>query len=213
MLMRSTDHLKYEAITSCNFVEKLRSIKDIQVTIHTSNMGKNLKKTCNVCFKSMRGNNLKRHMKKHERGNEYNFITSGLYDGKTEDNILTKGPQIRYTDEQFIALKKKVSAQMDEFDRKMELGRNLNKIMNESGYNENRLNNDMMDALKTYELHGKNMDMKDLEWRGWQMDLRQYLDKPCDRKVLWVVGKEGNEKRKIGYIWLNSRHRRHRKIF
>ena len=25
------------------------------------------------------------------------------------------------------------------------------------------------------------------------MDLRQYLDKPCDRKVIWVVGKEGNE--------------------
>ena len=35
--------------------------------------------------------------------------------------------------------------------------------------------------------------MKDIEWRGWQMDLRQYLDKPCDRKVIWVVGKEGNE--------------------
>merc|ERR1711954_309938 len=37
------------------------------------------------------------------------------------------------------------------------------------------------------------MDMKDIEWRGWQKDLRQYLDKPCDRKVIWVVGKEGNE--------------------
>ena len=37
------------------------------------------------------------------------------------------------------------------------------------------------------------MDMKDIEWRGWQMDLRQYLDKPCDRKIIWVVGKEENE--------------------
>ena len=25
------------------------------------------------------------------------------------------------------------------------------------------------------------------------MDLRQYLDKPCDRKVIWVVGIDGNE--------------------
>ena len=24
-------------------------------------------------------------------------------------------------------------------------------------------------------------------------DLRQYLGKPCDRKVIWIVGKEGNE--------------------
>ena len=37
------------------------------------------------------------------------------------------------------------------------------------------------------------MDIEDIEWRGWQRDLRQYLDKPCDRKVIWVVGKEGNE--------------------
>ena len=35
--------------------------------------------------------------------------------------------------------------------------------------------------------------MKDIEWRGWQKDLRQYLDKPCDRKIIWIVGKEGNE--------------------
>ena len=77
---------------------------------------------------------------------------------KTEDNIVTKGPQIRYTEEQYIALKKKVSAQMEAFDRKMELGRNLNKIMNEGGYNENGLDNDMMEALKTYELHGKNKE-------------------------------------------------------
>jgi len=56
-----------------------------------------------------------------------------------------------------------------------------------------RVDNDVMVALKTYELHEKNMDMKDIEWRGWQIDLRQYLDKPCDRKVIWVVAKDGNE--------------------
>ena len=28
--MRSTDHLKYEGIKRCNFVEKRQSIKDIQ---------------------------------------------------------------------------------------------------------------------------------------------------------------------------------------
>ena len=35
--------------------------------------------------------------------------------------------------------------------------------------------------------------MQDIEWRGWQRDLRQYLEKTCDRKVIWVVGKEENE--------------------
>ena len=37
------------------------------------------------------------------------------------------------------------------------------------------------------------MNIENIEWRGWQRDLRQYLDKPCNRKVIWVVGKEGNE--------------------
>jgi len=72
-------------------------------------------------------------MKKHDVKTEDNVVTKGVHDGKTEDDNVTKGPQIRYTEKQFIALKKKVSAQMEEFDRKIELGRNLNKIMNESG--------------------------------------------------------------------------------
>ena len=43
-------------------------------------MVRNKTKTCNVCFKSMRGDNI---------------LTKGVHDGKTEDNIVTKGPQIR----------------------------------------------------------------------------------------------------------------------
>ena len=92
-------------------------------------------------------------------------------------------------------LEKRVININKEFNRKIELGRKLNKIVNKHGYNEHifEWENDMKEALKTYKLHGKNMDMEDIEWRGWQRDLRQYLDKPCDRKVIWVVGKEGNE--------------------
>ena len=37
------------------------------------------------------------------------------------------------------------------------------------------------------------MDIVDIEWRGWQRDLRQYLDKPCDQKLIMVIGKEGNK--------------------
>ena len=87
----------------------------IQVTIHTYNMGKHKTKTCNVCFKSMRGDKLKKHMKKHDGKTEDNIVTKGLHDGKynsqklnfkqpnvlmrhmkrhereNEDDILTKG--------------------------------------------------------------------------------------------------------------------------
>ena len=90
-------------------------------------------------------------------------------------------------------LENRVIAQMEEFEEKIELGRKLKKIVNKYNFNVNGLERGMKDALDIYELHGKNMDMKDIEWRGWQRDLRQYLDKPCDRKVIWIVGKGGNE--------------------
>ena len=56
--------------------------------------------------------------------------------------------------------------------------------MNKHNFNVNGLVKNMKDALDIYELHGKNMDMDNIEWRGWQRDLRQYLDKPCERKVI-----------------------------
>ena len=174
------------------------------VITHTCNMGRHKAKTCNVCFKSMRGDNLKKHMKKHQGENEDNIVTKGLHDVGTDDNIVTKGlhyektennvttngENIRYADEKFIAVKKRVFAELEEFDRKMELGRYVKLVVDKHGYNENGLGNDTKEALKTYKLYGKNRDMKDIEWRGWQMDLRQYFNKPCDRKVIRVVGKE-----------------------
>merc|ERR1712081_150245 len=107
--------------------------------------------------------------------------------------VITNGPKISCAHEKFIALEKKVIGLNKEFNRKIELGRNLKTIVDKHQFNENIFEGDMKDALQTYKLHGKNMDIEDIEWRGWQRDLRQYLDKPCDRKVIWVVGKEGNE--------------------
>ena len=44
--------------------------------------------------------------------------------------------------------------------------------LNKHRVNETSLSINNKEALKTYKLHGKNMDMKDIEWRGWQRDLR-----------------------------------------
>ena len=109
----------------------------------------------------MRSDYLKKHMKKHERGNDDNIITKGVHDGKTENNVTTNGENIRYTDEE---LEKRVFAQMEEFNRKIELGQKLNKIVNKHGFNENifEWENELKEALKTYKLYGKTMDMKDI---------------------------------------------------
>merc|ERR1711954_169775 len=73
-------------------------------------MGKHKTKTCNVCFKSMRSDNLKRHMKKHDGKTEKDIVTKGLHDGKTEDNVANNKEQTictSYSDEK---LEERVSA-------------------------------------------------------------------------------------------------------
>ena len=117
----------------------------------------------------MRSDNLKKHMKKHEGENEDNIVTKGLndvgtddnivtkglHDGKTEDNVANNEEQISCKDEE---LEKRVFA-MEAFNLKIDLGRELNKLMDKYGFTKNGFDNDMIVALKIYELYGKNMDL------------------------------------------------------
>ena len=103
-------------------------------------------------------------MKKHERGNEDNNVTKGVHDVGRDDNIVTKGLHDGKTNEEQICctdgeLEKRESAEMEEFNRKIELGRYEKLVVDTNGYNANGLDNDMMEALKTYKLYVKNMDM------------------------------------------------------
>ena len=150
-------------------------------------MGRHRTMTCNLCCKTIRGDHLKIHMKKHE--NKPQSIDEAETVKQTYRSSASLG---KCTSLNLEELKKNIVSQMNEFDRKIELGRNSKIIINECGFNINGLESDMKEALKTYELYGKNMDMKEIIWRGWQKDLRQYLDKQCDRKIIWVVGKRGN---------------------
>ena len=117
-------------------------------------MGRHQTKTCNVCFKAMSSSNLKRHMMRmdHLMGNNEG----------TGRKVVNNGSQIRYTDEKFIAVKKRVFDELEEFDRKMELGRYVKLVVDKHGVNENGLGNDTKEALKTYELHGKNKEEEDI---------------------------------------------------
>ena len=100
---------------------------------------------------------------------------------------------VKCTNIYFEKLENNIITDMNEFNRKIELGRNVKIIINKHGFNSNSLQENMKEALKTYELYGKDMDIKEINWRGWQNDLREYLDNPCDRKIIWVVGVEGTE--------------------
>ena len=80
-----------------------------------------------------------------------------------------------------------------DLERKIELGRNLKIIINKHGFNTHALLENMNEALKTYELYGKKYGYGRNYLYGWQKDLREYLDKQCNRKTIWVVDVEGND--------------------
>ena len=47
-----------------------------------------------------------------------------------------------------------------------------------------------MEALKLFEEY---IDVKHVEWRPWQKKMLEYLHKPAQKEVIWIVGSRGNE--------------------
>ena len=86
---------------------------------------------------------MKKHLKRHDREN-------GNY-----DKVVNNGMKVSYMLEKFIALENKVLADLEEFNRKMEIGGKVKLLVDKHGFNENGLGNNMKEALKTYKLHGK----------------------------------------------------------
>ena len=145
----------------------------------------------------MRGYNLKTHMNRHEnKPQSIDMVETVIqtHGGGTVIETRRSGASLgKCTSLNLEELDKNVESQVNEFERKIELGRKLKIIITHRDFKINALESDMKEALKTYELYGKNMDMEEINLRGWQKDLREYLDKPCNREIIWVVGEKGNE--------------------
>ena len=86
---------------------------------------------------------MERHIKRH-KGKPRN-----------EENVVTNRQKISITCGSDKELENRVIAQMEEFERKIELGRKLKIIVNRHNFNVNGLEKDMKEALDTYALHGK----------------------------------------------------------
>ena len=147
-----------------------------------SEMSTNQMKTCLICLNTIGRDHLKTHMKRHIRKIEE-------VDDKDIHEI-----SVKYSSSNFEKLEKYVLCQMEKFESKIVLGRKLNIIIEKHDLNTHALSQNMKDALKVYELYGKKMDMEEINWKGWQKDLRLYMNYvSCNMKVIWVVGARGNE--------------------
>ena len=155
----------------------------------------NKKVMCNVCYREMRSDVLKRHMKQHSKRNESVPATNILVTNNPS-TVSTSDPRKRLNEESESnteELRKQLIMLGNEYQRKLTLGKDIYKMIGEGIAPYQALPNDMKDALDTYMEHQEDFaDVGNVELKPWQNELMKYIE-PHDREIIWVVGKDGNE--------------------
>ena len=104
-----------------------------------------------------------------------------------------KKVEVLRVEQNYEMIRKNMKIDIAESKRKIELGRIMTDIAEKENMNVSLLPKDMQEAIHLYEKFGQNIEKRDIQWKGWQQKLRGYLNEKCDRKIFWVVGREGGE--------------------
>ena len=160
------------------------------------NVGKHKQVECRICLKTMRSDNLVRHMKTHEKKtNGMDVVTEKIeYNSKIDD----------------IALENKIMNDANEYRRKLELGRKVKEIALKNDIPAASLSKDNKEALELFENRGQEKEIEAVEWRPWQMDILEYVNNPTKRRIIWIVGKNGNEGKTFFQDKIEEQYGRHR---
>ena len=158
-------------------------------------MVRNKQVVCPVCYREMRSDVLKRHMKQHSKRNESVSATNILVTNNPS-TVSTSDLRKRLNEESESnteELRKQLTMLGNEYQRKLTLGKDIYKMIGEGIAPYQALPNDMKDALDTYMEHQEDFtDVGNVELKPWQNELMKYIE-PHDREIIWVVGKDGNE--------------------
>ena len=141
----------------------------------------------------MRSDTLKRHMKTHEK-------KTCSIDVVTEYN----------SNVNVVALKNKIVRGVIEYQRKLELGREIKEIVHELNAPIASLDKADMEALELFENRGQVKEIEAVEWRPWQIDMLEYVKNPTKRRIIWVVGEKGNEGKTFFQDKIEEQYGRHR---
>ena len=106
------------------------------------------------------------------------------------------------------ALRNIVAKKLNEFRRKLDLSRELEKIITEDKIMKASLVAEHAEEL--FEKHGQVKDVKPVEWRLWQKGVLEYMNNPIPRRIIWVVGGKGNEGKNFFQGQIIDQYRKHR---
>ena len=168
----------------------------------------NKKVRCNVCYREMRSDNVKRHMKQHTKKNESNPVTnisvtnnyntiSGVSTERKDEENENKDAQTTIDEKALEIAALKINK---EYEEKVELGKALYKILNKGVVQEESFPPEWQRALDLYLKQGHQIDHETVVLKPWQMELMKHIDNPSDRKILWVQGEKCGE----GKTWFQK---------
>ena len=159
----------------------------------------NKKVMCSVCYREMRSDVHKRHMKQHSKRNESvpaaNILeTNNIYNNPP--SVSTSNPIKKSNEKNKInkeELRKHLIKVENEYQEKLELGKEIYEMLGEGVVSYQALTRDMKEAVDLYiENQADFRDVGNVELKPWQNELMKYIE-PHDREIIWVVGKDGNE--------------------
>ena len=126
-------------------------------------MGKNKQVSCNICYKTMRSDNFKRHMKnKHEKRNE-DYPTRKRKLEDEEDQPMIKKKCNVLDDEE---LERDMMKDNEEYNCKLALGEKVYKIVERRKVKKESLSLERKEAFELYRRNVKQLDEKELEYEN-----------------------------------------------
>ena len=178
----------------------------------------NKKIMCKVCYREMRSDVLSRHMKQHSKRNESNPVTNisvtNHYNTTSGVSSKRKDKENEINDEKSEINKEELRKHLikleNEYQEKLEVGKEIYKMLGEGVVSYQALTRDMKEEVDLYiENQADFRDIGNVELKPWQESLLEYVQQPCDREIFWIVGKEGNEGKnwfqKYVKSWLGAR--------
>ena len=168
-------------------------------------MGRNKRISCLKCFKVMRSDNLKTHMKQHEDGKFENESSCALslrtsktsLDNESIISYVSASTEVSSTKEE--ELRRILIRDDEEYKYKLAQGKILYQSMYDMDIAEESLRPEFKEMLDLYRKQREYMNINQVILRPWQQSLLEYM-KPSDREIIWVIGKKGNE----GKTWFQK---------
>ena len=146
-------------------------------------------------MRTMRNDTLKGHMKVHEK------YEKNEHSHRSQESIQTTSTYCSEESEESSTLpridgeglRKILRMKNQEYKEKIQLGKEIYKILGHDDIKQESLEKIHKDALDLYMKQKQGIDHENIILRPWQEDLLRQIEHPTDRKVIWVRGAKCGE--------------------